>query len=107
MGKWFANLPATIGVPQTHRLVFRRGDDALAVGAERSAIHTVLMPDKLSDLLAGFDVPQSRRLIPRRRDNACAVGAERGAFQKFLMACKNDSFSQTAPSAVERKFTLG
>ena len=36
-----ADLLAALGVPQPRRVVPRRGDDALAVGAERRALHTV------------------------------------------------------------------
>ena len=37
-------LPGARSIPQPRRAVPRRGDDALAVGAERRAIHTILVP---------------------------------------------------------------
>ena len=39
LADWLAGL----GVPQPRRLVVRRGDDALAVGAERRARHGTRM----------------------------------------------------------------
>ena len=80
--KWLADLLAGLGVPQPRRLVLRRGDDALAVGAERRAQHAILVAcERLADLLAGLGVPQPRRLVRRRGDDALAVGAERRAPQ--------------------------
>ena len=55
---------AGLGVPLPRRLVPRRGDDALAVGAERRAIHKIRMAfERLADGLAGLGVPQPRRLV--------------------------------------------
>jgi hypothetical protein len=63
---------------QPRGLVHRRGDDALAVGAERRAIHSVLMADqRRADLFAALGVPQPRGLVEGRGDDALAVGAER------------------------------
>ena len=42
--EWLADGLAGLGIPQPRRAVPRRGDDALAVGAERRAIHTILVP---------------------------------------------------------------
>ena len=76
LADWLAGL----GVPQPRRLVGRRGDDALAVGAERRARHSSRMAfERLADRLAGLGVPQPRRLVRRRGDDALAVGAERRA----------------------------
>ena len=67
-------------VPDARRLVVRRGDDALAVGAERRAPHNIFMAfERLADRLAGRGVPDPRRLVIRRGDDALAVGAERRA----------------------------
>ena len=45
------------------RLVLRRGDDALAVGAERRAIHSTVMAfERLADRLAG-PASQSRAVL--------------------------------------------
>ena len=75
------------GVPQPRRLVLRRGDDALAVGAERRARHRILMAfERLADRLAGLGVPDPRRLVRRRGDDALAVGAERRAQHLILVA---------------------
>ena len=78
--------------PPPRRLVFRRGDDALAVGTESGAQHNILMPfERLADLLAGLGVPQPRRVVPRRRDDALAVGAERRGRDDNLMASERRS----------------
>ena len=62
------------------RLVLRRGDDALAVGAERRASTIAIMAsERLADRLAGRRVPDPRRLVRRCGDDALAVGAERRA----------------------------
>ena len=75
-----ADLLAALGVPQPRRFVRRRGDDALAVGAERRAPHNIRMAhERLADLLAALGVPQPRRFVRRRGDDALAVGAERRA----------------------------
>ena len=61
---WLAGL----GVPQPRRLVVRRGDDALAVGAERRARHSSRMAfERLADWLAGLGVPQPRRAVRQTR----------------------------------------
>src|SRR5258705_6328993 len=69
-----ADLLAALGVPQLRRSVRRRGDDALAVGAERRASHSSRMArERLADRLAALGVPQPRRVVPRRGDDALAV----------------------------------
>ena len=75
LADWLAGL----GVPQPRRLlVVRHGDDALAVGAERRALHRTLWPLSGSPIgFAGLAVPQPRRLVVIRGDDALAVGAER------------------------------
>ena len=74
---------------QAQRAAEGRGDDALAVGAERRAHHTFRMAfERLADRLAGLGVPQPRRLVRRRGDDALAVGAERRALTLSVMACE-------------------
>jgi hypothetical protein len=52
------NLRAGRGVPQPRHPVRRRGDDALAVGAERRAHYKIRMAFKrLTDGLAGLGIP--------------------------------------------------
>ena len=64
-----------------------RGDDALAVGAERGALAPVLVaPERLADRLAGRGVPDPRRLVLGRGDDALAVRAERRALHNIIMA---------------------
>ena len=51
------------GVPDPRRLVRRGGDDALAVGAERGALHSTFMAfERLADRLAARSVPDARVL---------------------------------------------
>src|SRR5712672_3551266 len=72
---------------QPRRVVLRRGDDALAVGAERRAPHSIRMAhERLADLLAALGVPQPRRVVGRRGDDALAVGAERRALHTLRVA---------------------
>src|SRR5712675_1305903 len=97
-----ADLLAALGVPQPRRVVPRRGDDALAVGAERRASHSLRMArERLADRLAALGVPQPRRLVPRRGDDALAVGAEHRAPHTICMARENQSLAQSTPSAIE------
>src|SRR5262249_53551489 len=56
------DLLTRFGIPQPR--VQRCGNDALAVGAEYSAIHRSLMA-KLGELLSSFCIPQSRGLVQR------------------------------------------
>jgi hypothetical protein len=61
--------------PQPCRPVRRRGDDALAVRAERRAQHSIRMAgERLADRLAGRGVPQPCCRVRRRSDDALAVG---------------------------------
>src|SRR5262245_22836548 len=58
------DLLAGLDVPQPRRIVIRRGDDALAVGAECRAQHGIRMArERLADLIAGFGVPQPCRTM--------------------------------------------
>ena len=59
---------ASRGVPHPRRLVCGRGDDALAVGAERRAMTSIIMAfERLADRLTGRGVPNPRRLVRRTR----------------------------------------
>jgi hypothetical protein len=73
-------LGAAKNFQQSRRVVLRRGDDALAVGAEhRTPYINRMARERLADLLAALGIPQPRRVILRRGDDALAVGAERRA----------------------------
>ena len=75
------------GVPQPRRLVLRRGDDALAVGAERRALTTPAWPLSGSPIGLPVAASHSRAVLSvRRGDDALAVGAERRAIHIILMA---------------------
>ena len=72
---------AGVGVPHPHRLVVTAGDDALAVGAERHAVHRVGVPGQRLRRSVGrwrrpTPAPSCRQLPETMR---CAVGAERHA----------------------------
>jgi hypothetical protein len=94
-------------IPDPRRLVFRRGDDALSVGAERGAQYMVVMScERLADRLAARGIPDPRRLVRRRGDNALAIRAERRAPHSVFMA-QNEPLPQTAAGAIELQLRLG
>src|SRR5258706_306677 len=81
-----ADLLAPLHVPQPHRFLYTRTDDALAAGAERRPPHPLRMArERLADLLAALCVQQLRR-VQRHGDDALAVGAERRAFHRSRKA---------------------
>src|SRR5258707_1331243 len=75
-------VPPLVPPPRPRRLR-RRGEDALAVGAERRAPRAIRIARVLlADLVAPLGAPHPPRLVPslrRRGDDALAVGAERRA----------------------------
>jgi hypothetical protein len=91
-------------LPQSRGSVRRRGDDALAVGAERRAQHPICMAfEWLADWLAGLRVPQPSGFVLGHRDDASAVGAERSAQQGTFPACErpaDHSRTVLSPDAV-------
>src|SRR4051794_8307076 len=63
-------------VPQPRRLVFAAGEDAIAVGTERHAVHRTGVAREGEKFLAPLGVPHLRRLVPTAREDAPAVAAE-------------------------------
>ena len=93
-------------VPDPRGLVIRRGDDALAVRAERRARHQPHMPLSGSPIGLPSRRPRPRRPVPRRGDDALAVGAERRAVTRILMA-QNELLAEITPGAIELQLRLG
>ena len=67
------------GVPDPRRLVVTRGEDALAVAAERHAEDNVRVSPEGNLLLPRLGVPEPRRAVVTPGEDALAVGAERHA----------------------------
>ena len=86
------DLGAGGGVPDARRAVVGGGDDAGAVGRERSALHRPLVPAQGGDLGAGGGVPDARRAVVGGGDDAGAVGRERGALHPILVPAQAQPF---------------
>ncbi len=97
-------LARAIGVPHPRRLVLGRGDDALAVGAERRRLDPVLVTPKDQGLARAVGVPHPRGLVGGRGDDALAVGAERRRTDPILVAPKDQG--SPVPSAFHTRAVL-
>jgi hypothetical protein len=64
------------GIPDTDRLVVRRGGDPLAVGTEDGGIDPAAVPREDFERLARLDVPNSGGVVARGGDDERPVGAE-------------------------------
>src|SRR5215467_1293034 len=89
---------AAHGIPQPCRLVSRRRDYALAVGAERRVGYPIPMaPQGFAHGPAGFGLPNPHRPVLGRRDDAFAIGTERRTHHIALVALENPSLAQRLP----------
>src|SRR5258708_2665149 len=77
------------GVPDARGPVIRRGDDALAIQAERGAADTLFMPAEGGEEFVAGGVPDARGLVPRSGDDALAIRAERGTEDGGFMLAKS------------------
>src|SRR5262249_33210790 len=76
-----------VGIPYSNRLVLRCGDDACAVGAERSRPDAAAMLECFKGLSC-LGVPYSGGVVLRRGDDVCAVRAEDGRAHGIAMSFK-------------------
>ena len=79
------------GVPEAYRSVAARGEEGLAVGAERHGHDRALMPDAGADGLVGRGIPELRRLVGAAGENPAAVGAECHGPNRALMTALEPS----------------
>src|SRR5579863_3280229 len=81
--------PGRACIPDSHRVVQGRRNDARAVGREGCGLDAVFVSAQYDQRRARLRIPYSRRGILRRGDDAVAVGGKRRASDPILMPAQD------------------